>query len=233
MKKTIVLLLAVMMAVAMAACGSPANHGTAGEPKSPAKVDGPRMVQVGGELYIDTGERITLHRCGVMDGEITETVGPNEVPEEDGCSNFGTGYQYQIAGYYSIDVVINGDWCRFQRKVPACSYAEEMSALGLALAADPTAAEIQSDGFICTGEEAAPDVETAIWLALQETGEDCNAADAAFDEAAGLWRIHLTGEDGETTVWLGEDGVTRQVVDQPAKRIVYNGGEGNEPPQGK
>ena len=76
---------------------------------------------------------------------------------------------------------------------------------------------------------AAPDVETAIWLALQETGEDCNAADAAFDEAAGLWRIHLTGEDGETTVWLGEDGVTRQVVDQPAKRIVYNGGENNEP----
>ena len=28
---------------------------------------------------------------------------------------------------------------------------------------------------------------------------------------------------------LGEDGVTRQVVDQPAKRIVYNGGENNEP----
>ena len=39
----------------------------------------------------------------------------------------------------------------------------------------------------------------------------------------------MTGEDGETTVWLGEDGVTRQVVDQPTKRIVYNGGENNEP----
>lgn len=217
MRKTIALLLTVMMAIAMAACGSPANHGTAGEPKPPAKVDGPRMVQVGGELYIDTGERITLLRCGVMDGEITETVAPNEVPAEDDCSNFGTGYSYQIAGVYSIDVVINGDWCRFQREVPSCSYAEEMSALGLALAADPTAAEIQSDGFICTGEEAAPDVETAIWLALQETGRDCDAADAAFDEAAGLWRIHLTGEDGETTVWLGEDGVTRQVVDEPTK----------------
>lgn len=234
MKKAIALLLTVMMVIAMAACGNrnggnPASHSTIGEPKISAKVDGPRMVQVGGELYIDTGERITLLRCGVMDGEIAETVAPNEVPAEDDCSNFGTGYSYQIAGVYSIDVVINGDWCRFQREVPSCSYAEEMSALGLALAADPTAAEIQSDGFICTGEEAAPDVETAIWLALQETGGDCNAADAAFDEAAGLWRIHLTGEDGETTVWLGEDGVTRQVVDQPAKRIVYNGGENNEP----
>ena len=98
MKKTIALLLTVIMALAMAACGSPANHGTADEPKSPAKVDGPRMVQVGGELYIDTGERITLLRCGVMDGEITETVGPNEVREEDGCSNFGTGYQTRSPG---------------------------------------------------------------------------------------------------------------------------------------
>ena len=199
MKKRIALLLAVMMAIAMAACGSPANHSTTDEPKPPAKVDGPRMVQVGGELYIDTGERITLLRCGVMDGEITETVGPNEVPEEDGCSNFGTGYQYQIAGCYSIDVVINGDWCRFQREVPSCSYAEEMSALG---------------------------------LALRETDGDCDAADAAFDTATDLWRVHLTKEDGETTVWLGTDGVTRQVVDQPAKLVTGSGGESDKPPQG-
>lgn len=226
MKKTIVLLLAVMMAITMAACAQK-------EQPPPAKVDGPRMVQVGGELYIDTGERITLARCGMMDGEITETVGPNEVPEEDGCSNFGTGYQYQVAGYYSIDVVINGDWCRFQREVPDCSYAEEMPALGLAIAADPMAASVRPGPFCCNGEEPAADVETAIGLALQETDGDCDAADAAFDEAADLWRVHLTKEGGETTVWLGTDGVTRQVVDQPAKPIVYNGGDGNEPPQGK
>lgn len=217
MKKTIVLLLAVMTALAMAACGNrnsdnPASHSTIGEPKISAKVDGPRMVQVGGELYIDTGERITLLRCGVMDGKIAETVAPNEVPAEDDCSNFGTGYSYQVAGVYSIDVVINGDWCRFQREVPSCSYAEEMSALGLALAADPTAAEIQSDGFICTGEEAAPDVETAIWLALQETGGDCDAADAAFDEAAGLWRIHMTGEGKDAVAWINTDGITQMIV---------------------
>ena len=134
MRKTIALLLAVMMVIAMAACGNrnsgtPANDSTTGEPKISAKVDGSRLVQVGGELYIDTKERITLRRCGMMDGEITKTVAPNEVPEEDDCSNFGTGYSYQIAGVYSIDVVINGDWCRFQREVPSCSYAEEMSAL--------------------------------------------------------------------------------------------------------
>ena len=238
MKKAIALLFTVMMVIAMAACGNrnsgnPASHSTIGEPKISAKVDGSRMVQVGGELYIDTGERITLARCGVMDGEITETVGPNEVPEEDGCSNFGTGYQYQIAGCYSIDVVINGDWCRFQRKVPDCSYAEEMSALGLAMAADPMAASTRPGPFCCNGEEPAADVETAIGLALRETDGDCDAADAAFDTATDLWRVHLTKEGGETTVWLGMDGVTRQVVDQPAKPIVYNGGEGNKPPQGK
>ena len=188
MKKTIALLLAVIMALAMAACAQK-------EQPPPAKVDGPRMVQVGGELYIDTGERITLLRCGVMDGEITETVGPNEVPD--------------------------------------CSYAEEMSALGLAMAADPMAASTRSGPFHCNGEEPAADVETAIGLALRETDGDCDAADAAFDTAADLWRVHLTGEDGETTVWLGTDGVTRQVVDQPAKPVTDSDGEGNEPPQGK
>lgn len=102
MRKTIALLLAATMVIAMAACAQK-------EQPPPAKVDGPRMVQVGGELYTDTGEIITLARCGVMDGEITKTVAETELPGEDDCSNFGTGYQYQIAGVYSIDVVIDGD----------------------------------------------------------------------------------------------------------------------------
>ena len=168
-----------------------------------------------------------------MDGEITETVGPIEGPEEDGGSNFGTGYQYQIAGCYSIDVVINGDWCRFQREVPDCSYAEEMSALGLAMAADPKAASTRHGPFHCNGEEPAADVETAIGLALRETDGDCDAADAAFDTATDLRRVHLTKEGGETTVWLGTDGVTRQVVDQPAKPVTGSSGESDKPPQGK
>ena len=242
MKKIMRVLLAGLLVMSLAACQEKEPPVSGGDlTDEPGKVrifneggdqvhsSGARYVRVDGELYTDTGEIITLARCGVMDGEITKTVAETELPGEDDCSNFGTGYQYQIAGVYSIDVVIDGDWCRFQREVPSCSYAEEASALGLVMAADPTAVTIQTEGFICTGEEAAPDVETAIWLALQETGGDCNAADAAFDEAAGLWRIHLTGEDGETTVWLGTDGVTRQVVDQPTKRIVYNGGENNEP----
>ena len=129
--------------------------------------------------------------------------------------------------------MINGDWCRFQRKVPDCSYAEEMSALGLAMAADPMAASTRPGPFHCNGEEPAADVETAIGLALRETDGDCDAADAAFDTATNLWRVHLTKEGGETTVWLGTDGVTRQVVDQPAKPVTDSGGEGNEPPQGK
>ena len=179
-----------------------------------------RYVRVDGELYTDTGEIITLARCGVMDGEITKTVAETELPGEDDCSNFGTGYQYQIAGVYSIDVVIDGDWCRFQREVPSCSYAEEASALGLVMAADPTAVTIQTEGFICTGEEAAPDVETAIQLAWTEC-EDYDVADAAYDATAGMWRIHMTGEGKDATVWINTDGITQRIVYGTANMCGY------------
>lgn len=169
MKKIMLVLLAGLLAMSLAACQEKEPPVSGGDlTDEPGKVrifneggdqvhsSGARYVRVDGELYTDTGEIITLARCGVMDGEITKTVAETELPGEDDCSNFGTGYQYQIAGVYSIDVVIDGDWCRFQREVPSCSYAEEASALGLVMAADPTAVTIQTEGFICTGEEAAP-----------------------------------------------------------------------------
>ena len=185
MKKIMRVLLAGLLVMGLAACQEKEPPVSGGDlTDEPGKVrifneggdqvhsSGARYVRVDGALYTDTGEIITLARCGVMDGEITKTVAETELPGEDDCSNFGTGYQYQIAGVYSIDVVIDGDWCRFQREVPSCSYAEEASALGLAMAADPTAATIQTEGFICTGEEAAPDVETAIQLTLTELNEN-------------------------------------------------------------
>ena len=146
MKKIMRVLLAGLLVMGLAACQEKEPPVSGGDlTDEPGKVrifneggdqvhsSGARYVRVDGELYTDTGEIITLARCGVMDGEITKTVAETELPGEDDCSNFGTGYQYQIAGVYSIDVVIDGDWCRFQREVPSCSYAEEASALGLPL----------------------------------------------------------------------------------------------------
>ena len=224
MKKIMLVLLAALLAMSLAACQEKEPPVSGGDlTDEPGKVhifneggdqvhpSGARYVRIDGELYTDTGEIITVARCGVMDGEITKTVAETEQPEEDNCSNFGTGYQYQIAGRYSIDVVIDGDWCRFQREVPSCSYAEEASALGLALAADPTAVTIQTEGFTCTGEKAAPDVETAIQLAWTEC-KGYDMSDAAYDATAGLWRVHLTGEGKEAVVWINTDGITQKII---------------------
>ena len=125
MKKIMLMLLAGLLAMSLAACQEKEPPVSGGDmTDEPGKVrifnEGgdqvhssvARYVRVDGELYTDTGEIITLARCGVMDGEITKTVAETELPGEDDCSNFGTGYQYQIAGVYSIDVVIDGDWCR-------------------------------------------------------------------------------------------------------------------------
>ncbi len=225
MKRGLMLLLAALLALGLAACKEKEPPVSGGDlTDEPGKVrifsegadqphsSGMRYIRVDGELYHDTGEIITVLRCGVMDGEITKTVAETEQPEENDCSNFGTGYSYQIAGVYSIDVVIDGDWCRFQREVPSCSYAEESSALGLALAADPMAADIRSDGFICTGEEAAPDVETAIRLAWTECKDYYDTPDAAYDAEAGMWRVHLTGEGKDATIWINTDGITQKIV---------------------
>lgn len=224
MRKIMLMLLAGLLAMSLVACQEKEPPVSGGDlTDEPGKVrifneggdqvhsSGARYVRIDGELYTDTGEIITLARCGVMDGEITKSVAETELPEEDNCSNFGTGYSYQIAGVYSIDVVIDGDWCRFQREVPSCSYAEEASALGLAMAADPTAAEIQSDGFICTGEVAAPDVETAIQLAWREC-KDYDAPAAAYDAAAGMWRVYLTGESKDAVAWINTDGITQKII---------------------
>ncbi len=70
-----------------------------------------RMIFVDGTLYIDSGEWITEARCGVMDGEITSTT--DGTPDEEGQSNFGTGYSYQRAGEGCIDVRFEDGFQRF------------------------------------------------------------------------------------------------------------------------
>ena len=88
------------------------------------------------------------------------------------------------------------------------------------MAADPTAVTIQTEGFICTGEEAAPDVETAIQLAWTEC-EDYDVADAAYDATAGMWRIHMTGEGKDAVTWINTDGITQRIVYGTANMCGY------------
>ena len=92
--------------------------------------------------------------------------------------------------------------------------------VGLVMAADPTAVTIQTEGFICTGEEAAPDVETAIQLAWTEY-EDYDVADAAYDATAGMWRIHMTGEGKDAVAWINTDGITQMIVYGTANMCGY------------
>lgn len=71
-----------------------------------------RLLRVDGQIYYDTGEESSEGRCGVMDGEITSAVEAGETPEEDGQSNFGTGYGWQRSAG-GVDVCIDGQWVTF------------------------------------------------------------------------------------------------------------------------
>lgn len=69
--------------------------------------DYPPMIMVDNVLYHDSGEISTALRCGMMDGEITDTV--DGEPTENDQSNFGTGYGYQY-GAGTIEVRIDDEW---------------------------------------------------------------------------------------------------------------------------
>jgi len=74
----------------------------------------PRMVWAQESLYVDTG-RVSenVPRCGVMDGEITAQV--DTIPTEEGTSNFGVDYGYQIGCEEdTIEVNIDGEWRIFR-----------------------------------------------------------------------------------------------------------------------
>lgn len=132
MKRLLLLTLALGLTLGLlAGCGqsvSPASHSapasqSAPEESSPAYTqdpatlaDLPPLVMVDGQLYQDTGRESTLTgRCGVLDGEITSAVSNQEVPSEDGQSNFGTGFGYQIGPEPgTIEVSLNEKWMVFE-----------------------------------------------------------------------------------------------------------------------
>lgn len=61
-------------------------------------------------------------RCGNMDGAITATVPATEIPTQEGESNFGTDYTYQIGPDGTIEIPMRLDgaadpqWIVFQKE---------------------------------------------------------------------------------------------------------------------
>ena len=75
---------------------------------------------VDGVLYEDTGRESTVDaRCGNMDGEITSSVESWQQPEEDGQSNFGSGFGYQIGMEPdTLEILQDGHWLVFRAVEP-------------------------------------------------------------------------------------------------------------------
>lgn len=74
----------------------------------------PQLLMARGQLYYNTGELSQVTgRCGVMDGQITDSVESTEKPTKDGQSNFGTGYGYQYMDD-TIEVYMEDNWYVFK-----------------------------------------------------------------------------------------------------------------------
>lgn len=86
-----------------------------GKAPEPLVGGAPMSVQIDGVLYESTGKHgSTAPRCGTLDGEITSSVQPWEVPHKDHQSNFGTDWGYQRHGD-TIEVAFGRHWIVFER----------------------------------------------------------------------------------------------------------------------
>lgn len=121
MKRVLSLLLALALCGALVGCGGQDSSSSSGGPVSSAPgIYMPRMLMVDGVLYEDAGcEDTTEGRCGNMDGEITSSVESWQQPEEDGQSNFGSGFGYQIGMEPdTLEILQDGHWLVFRAVEP-------------------------------------------------------------------------------------------------------------------
>ena len=136
-KRTLAMLLA-LLALLLTGCGNAEPKTTEAEIGSQSTddaaalpdtteqkpvADAPMMVMVDNTLYQSTGEVSTVDvRCGNMDGAITATVPATEIPTQEGESNFGTDYTYQIGPDGTIEIPMRLDgaadpqWIVFQKE---------------------------------------------------------------------------------------------------------------------
>ena len=81
-----------------------------------------RAVFVNGALYLDTGNPSVVEgRCGVMDGEITDTVSSSALPTKNDQSNFGTGFGYQWGADDTLEIEIDDEFVVFETRTSAFS----------------------------------------------------------------------------------------------------------------
>ena len=121
MKRMLSLLLALALCGALVGCGGQDSSASSGGPVSSAPgIYMPRMLMVDGVLFEDAGcEDTTEGRCGNMDGEITSSVESWQQPEEDGQSNFGSGFGYQIGMEPdTLEILQDGHWLVFRAVEP-------------------------------------------------------------------------------------------------------------------
>ena len=136
-KHMVTLILALLLALSLTGCGSRdtakdgENAGIGTQSTDEASTlpdtaqdrpvtDTPMMVMVDNTLYQSAGEVSTVEgRCGNMDGEITSSVESWQQPEEDGQSNFGSGFGYQIGMEPdTLEILQDGHWLVFRAVEP-------------------------------------------------------------------------------------------------------------------
>ncbi len=73
------------------------------------------LMMVDGQLYQGAGRESDRDgRCGMMDGQITDSVERNLIPSRDGQSNFGAPYGYQYGDNGELEVNMEGRWMVFE-----------------------------------------------------------------------------------------------------------------------
>lgn len=74
-----------------------------------------RMLRVEGALYYDSGTDSDMARCGNLDGSLSKSADPFEVPRQDGGCNFEGAEGYQNASELTKEVPLDGGWRIFKK----------------------------------------------------------------------------------------------------------------------
>ena len=152
------------------------------------------MVMVHGKLYVDTGEKNSMLRCGVMDGNITDYVPSGTIPQQNNQANFSevTGYQYGLREN-RIEVPLEDGWHIFafnENNLTGCTM--EVSKV------TPTDCTVIFGNR--TGDEITFGEDFSLEVREEETGEWRNVP-IIFD---GDWAFNMIGypvQSGKDREW--------------------------------
>lgn len=124
MKRLFYVVVLCFLMLPLAACREKAKQ-TDGSQKVPASsiveeqgegdhTELPALVMLNDHIYQSTGYVNSALTCGTADGEITASVTRSETPTQNGQSNFGKGYKFQLGDENWLNVKIDNQWILFQ-----------------------------------------------------------------------------------------------------------------------